>query len=499
MDTLSRLKTLAGLGNTQVNEGTYTCVHAKKGKTEVEADSSYAAAKKAAEKWGLKSTAGIDAHKHTAEPVAFTEQEVTEASNIMGEFNDVIRDAISSAEEAGAYGDVRDETVIQAYEAFSRGDFTGAAEMILADFADQDGGEVSAIEDIYHDLVSDLKYIATKTNEAILSPEEFMKRAPKDDRRPSNMEIYSDYKEMEATGDADPYQFVLDKYPFLTPEKLDMILGDLDESVESDFGPDDPRYAPEKPRWHFSSGIYAVGSASYDDKEEVTMTDEQAEALNAKIDSVDEKTKSSIWKRIWASEDQQEFDDNIADIINGGGSQADMFGEEKITEAPTMDTTQLVNMMRNAGLSEDTITQKLEEWANTPEGVGEVEPTAHGDAYDFAQSVNLSLKKYLDAQDMKVSVNESHTGESLMEAYKAYKGEVVESEEEINESEEDGKCPSCKGTGFERRGDEKEICDDCDGSGKYADYKSRGEKKAANDKKMDESSDIERLRRLSGL
>jgi len=48
-------------------EKEYTCVHAKKGKCEVKATSSYGAAKKAAEKWKLKSTAGIDAHLHTAE------------------------------------------------------------------------------------------------------------------------------------------------------------------------------------------------------------------------------------------------------------------------------------------------------------------------------------------------------------------------------------------------------------------------------------------------
>lgn len=40
----------------------YVCVHAKKGKCEVKASSSYQAAQKAAQKWGLKGTAGIDAH-----------------------------------------------------------------------------------------------------------------------------------------------------------------------------------------------------------------------------------------------------------------------------------------------------------------------------------------------------------------------------------------------------------------------------------------------------
>jgi hypothetical protein len=40
----------------------YVCVHAKKGRCEVIASSSYEAAKKAAEKWKLKNTSGIDAY-----------------------------------------------------------------------------------------------------------------------------------------------------------------------------------------------------------------------------------------------------------------------------------------------------------------------------------------------------------------------------------------------------------------------------------------------------
>ena len=46
----------------EAEERDYICVHAKKGKYECSGTSSYAAAKKAAEHWGLKSTAGIDAH-----------------------------------------------------------------------------------------------------------------------------------------------------------------------------------------------------------------------------------------------------------------------------------------------------------------------------------------------------------------------------------------------------------------------------------------------------
>ena len=44
------------------DEKPYICVHAKKGKHECHAPSSYDAAKKAAEHWGMKSTAGIDAY-----------------------------------------------------------------------------------------------------------------------------------------------------------------------------------------------------------------------------------------------------------------------------------------------------------------------------------------------------------------------------------------------------------------------------------------------------
>ncbi len=99
----------------------------------------------------------------------------------------------------------------------------------------------------------------------------------------------------------------------------------------------------------------------------------------------------------------------------------------EVNEAPTMGTTQLINLqnlLKNSGLSEEFIEQKINEWANTPspELVGEQEPTAHGDAYDFAQGVNLSLKRYLDAEDMKVGLKE-HKVEDLKAAYKASKDE----------------------------------------------------------------------------
>lgn len=48
----------------------YVCVHAKKGKHNCTASSSHEAAKKAAEHWNLKSTAGIDAHLADKEKIA---------------------------------------------------------------------------------------------------------------------------------------------------------------------------------------------------------------------------------------------------------------------------------------------------------------------------------------------------------------------------------------------------------------------------------------------
>jgi len=46
----------------EAEERPYVCVHAKKGSFECHAETTYGAAKKAAEHWGLKNTAGIDVH-----------------------------------------------------------------------------------------------------------------------------------------------------------------------------------------------------------------------------------------------------------------------------------------------------------------------------------------------------------------------------------------------------------------------------------------------------
>jgi len=73
----------------EAEERPYVCVHAKKGKYECSAESSYGAAKKAAEHWKLKSTAGIDTYladiTHTpTESVEVTEnaERIIKVSNI---------------------------------------------------------------------------------------------------------------------------------------------------------------------------------------------------------------------------------------------------------------------------------------------------------------------------------------------------------------------------------------------------------------------------------
>lgn len=97
--------------------------------------------------------------------------------------------------------------------------------------------------------------------------------------------------------------------------------------------------------------------------------------------------------------------------------------EETIEEAPTMDTTQLITLLKNAGLTEEQIKQRVDEWANTPAvGASEDKETSHGEPYEnFAQSVNLSLKRYLDAEDFKVQGLKEHKVEDIKEAYKKSK------------------------------------------------------------------------------
>ena len=68
-----RYKIAKEMGLVEAEEHTYTVVHAKHGKEEVKAKTSYEAAKKYAEMKKLKGTSGVDAHLHTEESVAIEE------------------------------------------------------------------------------------------------------------------------------------------------------------------------------------------------------------------------------------------------------------------------------------------------------------------------------------------------------------------------------------------------------------------------------------------
>ena len=79
----------------EAEEKPYICVHAKKGKYECHAGSSYEAAKKAAAHWKMKSTAGIDAHLAVEETV--NEGVEFDAAGQTAEFKAVAGDVIKNA------------------------------------------------------------------------------------------------------------------------------------------------------------------------------------------------------------------------------------------------------------------------------------------------------------------------------------------------------------------------------------------------------------------
>lgn len=77
------------------SDNKYVCVHAKKGKAEVHAETSYEAAKKAAAKWGLKSTAGINCYladtEHTPVNEETEEVDETKKKSSFEKFRDSVK------------------------------------------------------------------------------------------------------------------------------------------------------------------------------------------------------------------------------------------------------------------------------------------------------------------------------------------------------------------------------------------------------------------------
>lgn len=85
------------------SERPYVCVHAKKGKHECTAKTSYEAAKKAAQYWKLKSTAGIDAYLADVKHVATNEGKTYKDAKLNAPRSPVAKNAPKSG--AGAHKD----------------------------------------------------------------------------------------------------------------------------------------------------------------------------------------------------------------------------------------------------------------------------------------------------------------------------------------------------------------------------------------------------------
>jgi hypothetical protein len=147
---------------------------------------------------------------------------------------------------------------------------------------------------------------------------------------------------------------------------------------------------------------------------------EEADTDTEELEEAQSQAQKDAFAKMLASKKGAKKDDEVEESEELEEVAVVEDDKEELEESPTMDTTQLINLMKNSGLSEEKIKTKLDEWANTPEGAAEEEATSHGEPYDWAQNVNLSLKRYLDAEDMKVGLKE-HTVEDLKEAYKAKK------------------------------------------------------------------------------
>jgi hypothetical protein len=149
---------------------------------------------------------------------------------------------------------------------------------------------------------------------------------------------------------------------------------------------------------------------------------EEADTDTEELEEAQSQAQKDAFAKMLASKKGAKKDDEVEESEELEEVAVAEDDKEELEESPTMDTTQLINLMKNSGLSEEKIKTKLDEWANTPAGAAEEEATSHGEPYEnFAQSVNLSLKRYLDAEDMKVGLKE-HKVEDIKEAYKRSKG-----------------------------------------------------------------------------
>ena len=239
------------------------------------------------------------------------------------------------------------------------------------------------------------------------------------------VEVEAEAEELANESDIDQYHEISKVYPMISKMKMDLV----DKGMEPEDAHDqacekygvDPDMCDKYIEMERSEADERAIAAMKQARDEEVLPEEDVEEGNefakARQDAID------------AGKDEFEIDGKKYKVT-GDKTKSEAVEEktdtETIEEAPTMDTTQLITLLKNAGLNEEQINKKLDEWANTPAGVGEVEPRVHGgeDNYEFAQAVNLSLKKYLKAKDMGVQIKEAtHTVENMKAAYEAKKNE----------------------------------------------------------------------------
>lgn len=98
------------------------------------------------------------------------------------------------------------------------------------------------------------------------------------------------------------------------------------------------------------------------------------------------------------------------------GIDAHLADVEKVaTEA----LEEMETMLRNAGLGEEAISAKLAEWANSINA--NVEDRGHQQEQPAGETVDLSLRRYLDATAQPVKVVEDHTEDSMIREYEEFK------------------------------------------------------------------------------
>jgi len=230
------------------------------------------------------------------------------------------------------------------------------------------------------------------------------------------VEVEAEAEELANESDIDQYHEIAKVYPMISKMKMDLV----DKGMEPEDAHDQ---ACEK---------YGVDPDMCDKYIEMETSESEAPAEEVlPEEDVEEGNEFAKARQDAIDAGKDEFEiDGKKYKVTGDKTKSEAVEEktdsETIEEAPTMDTTQLITLLKNAGMNEEQINKKLDEWANTPAGVGEIEPRVHGgeDNYEFAQAVNLSLKKYLKAKDMGVQIKEAtHTVDNMKAAYEAKKNE----------------------------------------------------------------------------